>query len=245
MADRLILTGMILRTSPAGEYDKRIVLLTREMGKVTAFARGARRAKGALQAATNLFSFGKFEAYEGRDAFTVVKADISNFFEELYTDPERMYYGCYFLELADFFTLPNADAKDQLKLLYQSVRALCSKAYDPRLVQRIYELKTLCINGVAPNVFSCANCGVENQLVSFSIKDHGVHCVNCATSRDFALGDAALYTLQYIVSSSIEKLYTFRVTDEVLALLGQVVSDYLNLYVDKELKTTAFLPENV
>ena len=103
MGQTCILTGMILNTMPVGEYDKRITILTRERGKITAFARGARRPKSSLQAATNLFCFGTFEAYEGRSSYTVVKAEISNYFRELAMDLDKTYYGCYFLELADYF----------------------------------------------------------------------------------------------------------------------------------------------
>lgn len=244
MGQTCVLTGMILKTAPVGEYDKRITLLTREHGKVTAFARGARRPKSAMQAATNLFCFGKFEAFEGRDAFTVVHAEIQNYFQELYTDPDRMYYGCYFLELADYFIQPYSDGTQQLKLLYQTMRALDVRSLDPRLVRRIYELKTLVFSGVSPQVFSCAKCGKKEKLSAFYIENRGTLCGACAgRPGGIALDDASLYTLQYIISSSVAKLYTFRVTEPVYRTVSEVIDRYLNLYIDRELRTVAFLPQ--
>ncbi len=237
----MTLTGMVLKTAPAGEYDKRITLLTREEGKVTAFVRGARRQNSSLQAATNLFCFGKFDAYEGRETYTVVKADISNYFSELYSDPERTWYGCYFLELADYFTRPACDAEDQLKLLYQTVRALTAPSLDPRLVRRVFELRTLVCNGVSPNVFSCVNCGTKDNLRLFSAARHGTLCTACGSPGDRHLSDSALYTLQYIISSSIEKLYTFQVTEDVYDTISTVIGEYLAMYVDREFRSLSFL----
>ncbi len=243
MSRTVILTGMVLKTAPAGEYDKRIILLTREQGKVTAFVRGARRPNSALQAATNLFCFGKYEAYEGRETYTVVKAEISNYFSELYINPERTWYGCYFLELTDYFIQPACDAEDQLKLLYLTIRALTADSLDPRLVRRIFELRTLVCQGVSPNVFSCVNCGSKENLRLFSVRRRGTLCAACGKTDDQELSDSALYTLQYIVSSPIEKLYTFQVTESVYDTIGKVIGQYLALYVDREFKSLPFISD--
>ena len=133
MQDFTIVTGMIIKAVPIGEYDRRLVLLTKEKGKITAFVRGARKPNSRFVAATNLFCFGTFKLYAGRDAYNLADAEISNYFEELRMDFEGAYYGMYFLEIADYYTRENNDEREMLKLLYQSLKAVSAPFISPIL----------------------------------------------------------------------------------------------------------------
>jgi len=195
-----------------GEYDRHISLLTKERGKLSAFARGARKPANRLAAATNPFSFGAFKLYEGKSSYTVVEADIQNYFEELRTDYIGACYGMYFAEVADFYTRENNDEREMMKLLYQTLRALCAPSLPDPLIRCIYECKAIAVNGEFPG-----------------------------PPADEELEESTVYALQYIAFSSIEKLYTFNVTETVLKQLQQVSARYMKRFVGREFKSLEVL----
>ena len=246
MGQNVEMTAIVLNVMPVGENDKRITLLTREQGKVTAFAKGARRPNSPLLAATNPFSFGVFEMYEGRNSYTVIKASISNYFRELSADYLAACYGFYFLEMADYYCQENNDEREMLRLLYQSLRALTKETLDNRLVRVCFELKAMAVNGEAPNVFACVGCGRKDALYAFAARRGGMLCAECAKAEPDAknnLEDSVIYTMQYIISAAIEKLYTFAVSPSVLAALKKILREYRMIYHPHPFQSLKILEE--
>ena len=203
MREQISVTGMVLMTAPVGEYDRRLVILTRERGKITAFARGVRRPGNQLMAAAAPFVFGKFLLYEGRDAYTLAGAEVENYFREIAGDMEAACYGSYFLELADYYGRENIDATETLRLLYQSLRALLKPSVPNRLVKPVYELKLMEING-------------EYRELPLG-----------------RLNDSTLYAWQYVLAAPVESLYTFTLTDQVLGEFVRCVEQNKERFIDK------------
>lgn len=244
MGQSVTVMGMVLSAMPVGEYDKRITILTRERGKITAFARGARRQNSSLLAATNPFSFGEFEVFEGRNAYTLTKANIQNYFRDLVTDLDATSLAFYFVEFADYFCQENNDEKEMLKLLYQSLHVLGKEQFKKELVRAVFELRAIAINGEGPSMFSCLKCGKKEGLEIFSVSRGGMFCSDCranwpADARH--LLDSTIYTMQFIVSTPIERLYSFAVSDSVLEELKDVIKRYMKQYVRHEFHSLEIL----
>ena len=145
--------------------------------------------------------------------------------------------------LADYYTKEYNDEREMLKLLYQTLRALSSGKIKNELIRYIYELKVLVINGESPEVFRCANCGSDGRTMVFSSTNHGAVCNECkAIAPDgICVSNATWYTLQYIVSSTIEKLYTFTVSDEVLSELQRILRQYTDTHIGRTFKSLEIL----
>ncbi|MDO4345294.1 MAG: DNA repair protein RecO [Eubacteriales bacterium] len=238
MSEKTELTGMVLSAAPIGEYDKRIVLLTRERGKISAFAKGARRQNSPLLAAAKPFSFGTFECFEGRSSYNIYQAQITNYFENLSLDFEGACYGMYFLEFADYYTRENNDESEMLKLLYVSLRALEKPSLKKELVRYIYELRAMVINGEYPEAFACVNCGSSENLKGYWKEKNGVLCEKCmAEGRGEPLLTSTIFTMQYVICAPLEKLYTFTVSEEVLKEFSRLQERFRRTYIDKKFKS--------
>ena len=205
-------TGMVLASSSVNDYDRRVVILTKERGKITAFAKGARRQGSRLMAATDQFCFAAFKVFEGRTAYNLIEASVSNYFEELREDFDGACLGMYFLEFADYYTRENNDETEMLKLLYQSVRAVCKPSLDNRLVRVIFEMKALVVNGEFPGI-----------------------------PADASLSRSAAYAVDFIVKTPVEKLFTFAVSDEVYEELAALSASYIRRFIDRKFKSMDLL----
>lgn len=212
MQDLLEVTGIVLKAEPVGEYDRRMVLLTGSHGKITVFAKGARRPNSRFIAASNPFCFGKFRVFVGKTSYSLSDAEIHSYFDELKQDYEKVIYGMYFLELADYYSRENLEAEELLKLLYFSLKALLHPAFPDPMVRVVYELKALAIDGVLP----------EAESGTWS--------------------EAMCYTVEFIRKTEVGKLYSFALKDSVLEELERWGSICRKRFIDKPLKSMELLP---
>lgn len=241
-------TGMVLTGSSVKEYDKRIEILTKERGRIAAFATGARRAGSTLSACTVPFTYGTYWLCEGRNSYYVRSADISIYFHQIAEDFDILCYASYFSELTRYYTRENVEAPQELLLLYVTCSALVKGQVSLPLMRSIFEMRMMQLEGEALELFHCLQCGEEKKELKVFFKRGGLLCRECAQrlsgyrwEQGSTLSPDALYALQFILTAPLQKLYTFRLSEEVERELSHFMKKYFAQYLHHDFKSLQFL----
>ena len=150
MTSDIVVKGIVLSSSPQAEYNKRIVLLTDRLGKITAFAQSAAKTGSRLIGKLRPMTAAEFRLSKGRSAYNIHGVELMDSFYELSTDLDASLYGSYFLEAAAYYAqegMVEEEAKSMLNLLFLSLDALRKGQLDRRLIRAVYELRLLVTEG--------------------------------------------------------------------------------------------------
>lgn len=118
--------AVVLRRRDAGETDRRLTILTPELGKVDVYAKGARKGASRLAGVSDPLSVGRLALAEGKRNRFVTQAQPQTSFPGLRTDFDRLTMG---LATAELFAAvlpyeePDPDAYDLLVRALRSVEA--------------------------------------------------------------------------------------------------------------------------
>lgn len=213
MKDEIILHGVVLQSAPSRDFDKRLLVLTKERGKVTIWAAGARKPTSRFLASTRTFVFAAFHVTEGKSGYNLHSVEVTEFFEDIAIDLVKACYGSYILELSSLMAQENLESTDMVNLIFVSLRALIADKIPDKLIRRIFELRMLLLNG------------------------------SYTETPPLESSEATVYTWQYILSTPVTKLYSFTLSDAVLAELSQNIDFLLRQEIPYDFKSLRILNE--
>jgi DNA repair protein RecO (recombination protein O) len=192
LAGSLKTEGIVLRSLRYGEADRILHLYTPDRGRVSAIAKGVRRAKSRFGGRLEPFFRVDLVLYEGRsELLTVTSAETIAAHPRLREDAGALDGAARACE-AVARVFDDGDPHEGVFHLLSNQLALLDA--DPARATRAnalaFRLKLLLAAGFAPHLASCASCGEREHLVGFSGAAGGVVCGACEASA-FALDQDA------------------------------------------------------
>lgn len=237
------LKGLVLKEYQSGESSKRIVVLTGEKGTITLSVKGGKNTKSKYLAATQMFCYSEFVVYEGKGFNSVTSAEVIESFYNLRNDIGKLSYSAYIMELLEKTVFEGMQSEDLLTLALKTLWVIAKTDIDILLAVSIFEIKYLQINGFFGQGDKCGSCGsgIENEFF-FSTSDGGIICGNCKnnSARVFTLLEGAYIAINYVLKSNGNKLFSFKVSDEVRGQLRLILEDYMAEHIGQNFYTLEF-----
>lgn len=220
--ERFCCTALLLSRIDFGESDRILTLLTEEKGKLSAFARGARKSRRRFMGVLEPFSLVQVTLRESRGTMhRLDEASLIDGFDTLRHDLGAMSRAAYACELTRELCRENAASCEFFSLL----RAFLEGSADPVELMR-FELGALSLSGLRPHLDRCVSCGTSDGIESRFDPEHGGRlCARCARSQGIRISNATLgilTALQTGFAGSVEMPDWVRAEARV-ALTGFVV----------------------
>ncbi len=226
--------AIVIRIIEFSESSCVVTLFTRDFGKITSLAKGARRPKGPFESAIDLLALVRIvflrKSEDVLDLLT--EAKLERRFRAAARDLARLYGGYYVAELLLELTDEGDPHPELFDAAVAALRGLDDSAHVPTTLLR-FELAALAILGHRPTLDDCATCGErvpELPRVPFGLLSGGVLCAKCREGKRLVitLSNAARRTLQQELqderSTALPEEIERTIRGELRGLLNQYMS---------------------
>lgn len=236
--------GIVIRTIPYGESHKIVTLLTKEAGKVTAMARGAKKPRSKLAAITQPFMHGSFLVRQGRGMGTLSQGEQIESMRFIREDLEATAYASYIVEMIDRLTEDDDQMSGLYGLLYDALRAI-NEQYDPEAIALFVEWKMLRVGGIHPILHECAHCHATDGEFAFSFREIGFLCHRCFAIDPYAvkLTPTQLKLIRTFYTVPIHQVGNLSLKKETKDFMKKIVRTIYDEQIGVWFKTRAFLDQ--
>jgi len=228
--------AVVLKNNRFGEGDMILTLFSKKIGKLQAVNKGSKRSKSRFSPGVQLFSFGEFVLYKGKDLYQVSQVDVKDSFYKLREDVEKLAHASYILELTNSVIIEGQTNNRLFNDLIKCLDILSNMNIDFETLVKAYELKLLTYSGFKPKLDSCVNCGGNSMgELRFSVKEGGLLCKQCIHEdiHAFNISSTAVNVLQYLIHTDLMNISRLKIKTYILIELNRLLKPYILTHLDK------------
>ena len=226
---RLNTDGLIIREVQTGEADRLVTVLTRDMGVIKAFVRGARSIKSRSLSATQLLGYSRFSIYISRDTYTIDEAEPIEVFFGIRSDFARTSLAMYFCELICELAPEGADCAEILSLALNTLYLLANNRLPVHQLKAVFEMRLLSLTGYMPALVGCEVCGkYADETMFFDTESAQLFCSECKRPvHAIELTVGVVTALRHICLADPQKIFSFTLSNSGLKALADISERYL------------------
>ncbi|WP_019415858.1 DNA repair protein RecO [Paenisporosarcina sp. TG20] len=236
--------GIVLKTQDYGEANKIVTLFSREGGKITAMARGAKKPTSRLASVTQSFTHGSFLIQQGTGMGTMQQGEQLESFRHIGEDIEATAYACFVVELIDRAVEDRNPQPAIFNLLRQALHAIADE-YDPEAIALFVEWQMLPVTGIYPTLHQCTNCGATDGEFAFSFQQIGFLCHRCFNIDPYIirLSPAQVKLIRTFYTVPIDQVGKLTLKKETKTFIKKIIRTIYEEQTGIRLKSQSFLDQ--
>jgi DNA repair protein RecO len=149
--------AIVLRRLNFGETDRIVTLYTRERGKLSGIAKGARKAISRLSGSTETFVYGRFQLASGKNLEVITQVEVKASFPRIRADLHRSANASYIMEMVEKM-VEEHDTNPEMFDLMLSTLYLMERPNHPEKITHMFELQFMKMLGYQPILDGCVRC---------------------------------------------------------------------------------------
>ena len=236
--------GVVLKERAVGEQDKFIDVLTKN-GIIEISAKGARKINGRSGSSAQLFAYSRFCVASRGERLYLNSAEPIHIFYGLRSALTKVSLASYFADILRFCIGEETDAGEVMRLFLNTLHYLENGTRSEALLKAVFELRLMSEIGFMPDVTACRECGsFEPEKIFFFVADGSFCCKDCFNAASdigcIKGGLPLLRAVRHIVLSDYDRLFNFRVSEEVQSGLSAFAEQYVTVHLERSFKTLDF-----
>ena len=239
--------GFVLKVQSLGEADKIVTFFTREEGKLRAVARSARRSRRRFGSSLELWSRVALVLFEKEDR-ELARIDGCDLLESAYRlqeDLETAFALAYLAEVTEMFTRERQREPHYYRLLASLLGGLKS-GLSRAMALRYFEVWTLRLHGLLPDLEACAECGrrLGRSSGTFQRRSGQVQCRSCLprpAPGDVPLGAAARQLVDRALRTHPRDLIATVPPAAILSEIERFCAAALSAFAETPFRTARFV----
>jgi len=239
--------GIVLRAVDYGEGNRILSVLTKQAGKLSMMARGAKKVKSRFSAVSQPFTYGEFVIFRSspQSMGTINSSELIRSHQRLREELVLSAYAAYLAEMTNRLVEDGERIEGLFEQLLAAFQAL-EDGKDAEVITNIYEMNMLAIAGFMPKLDACVMCGSGSaELIAWSVEHGGAVCRSCRFRDPQAMeaGEKVLKLLRLFQQVDLRRIGNINISAANKALVSRLIRTYMDGQLHVRWKSRDFLDQ--
>jgi len=240
-------SGIVLKSISYSESSLISRIYTKEFGKISVLARGAKKVKSGKAGILEPMNIVELQINfnESRDLQILREISINQNLSQIRSNIQKLAIGLVMVEILDKTTQSNDQSEILFRLIKKSLITLCNSSINHLTLLLFYYLQLSKYSGFNPIHEHCYQCNEFLIEAIFHSQNGHLYCKNCNHNDGIYLSKEKLQFLKLLSTTHINNLKSVEINSEAIHVLGKYLIQFMAFHLQgmHNIKSLNFLNE--